>query len=167
MSQIVRKCPKMSLCPKLSENVEKCLSRLWEKMIGNDWKTRLDQTKQVQTRQKCFRIVPSCPKLSQNAHFRRIVVQTDLLPGILEPFPEFDLKASFFMEMNCWWYNRQWSGTECIFGSQRPRFRLLCPSFRRIFVHFRVFLQMWQCHWHWHSTRVLTVQLAFLPFKCA
>ena len=42
----------------------------------------------LQTRQKVFRIVPKCPKLSQNvpkcpkmsqnAHFRRIVVRTDL-----------------------------------------------------------------------------------------
>ena len=33
----------------------------------------------VQTRQRVFRIVPSCPKMSQNAHFRRIVVRMDLL----------------------------------------------------------------------------------------
>ena len=32
----------------------------------------------LQTRQKVFRIVPKCPKMSQNAHFRRIVVRTDL-----------------------------------------------------------------------------------------
>ena len=32
----------------------------------------------VQTRQKVFRIVPKCPLMSQNAYFRRIVVQTDL-----------------------------------------------------------------------------------------
>ena len=33
----------------------------------------------VQTRHKVFRIVPKCLKLSQNAHFRRIVVRMDLL----------------------------------------------------------------------------------------
>ena len=35
----------------------------------------------VQTHQKVFRNVPRCPKMSRNAHFRRIIVRMDLFKG--------------------------------------------------------------------------------------
>ena len=37
----------------------------------------------VQTRQKVSKIVPKCPKMPQNAHFKRIVVRTDLFLFVL------------------------------------------------------------------------------------
>ena len=72
----------VSRCPKMSKNVEKCPSRLWEKMVGNDWENRLkcpNSSKSLPNCPKMFQVVPKCPKMSQNAHFRRIVVRTDLL----------------------------------------------------------------------------------------
>ena len=47
-------------------------SRLWEKMVGNDWENSLNAPNSSKS-------LPNCPKMSQNAHFRRIVVRTDLL----------------------------------------------------------------------------------------
>ena len=67
----------------MSKNVEKCPSRLWEKMVGNDWEKSLKGPNSSKS-------LPNCPKMSQNAHFRRIVVRTDLLfylPTHLSPLP--------------------------------------------------------------------------------
>ena len=47
------------------------MSRLWEITVGNDLEPNSSKS------------LPNCPRLSQNVHFRRIVVRADLLEGIL------------------------------------------------------------------------------------
>ena len=58
----------VSRCPKMSKNVEKCLSRLWEKMVGNDWENSLNTPNSSKSLPNCPKMsqnVPSCPKLSK------------------------------------------------------------------------------------------------------
>ena len=40
-------------------------------MVGNDWENSLNGPNSSKS-------LPNCPKISHNAHFRRIVVRTDL-----------------------------------------------------------------------------------------
>ena len=50
----------------------------------------------LQTRQHVFRIGSKCPKMSQNVHFIRIVVRTDLFVLCLPPsFPGFEVTSIF------------------------------------------------------------------------
>ena len=48
----------------MSKNVEKCPSRLWEKMVGNDWENRLigpNSSKSLPNFPKMSQNVPKCP----------------------------------------------------------------------------------------------------------
>ena len=49
------------------------------KIVGNDWENGPNSSKSLPNCPKMSQNVPSCPKMSQNAHFRRIIVQMDLL----------------------------------------------------------------------------------------
>ena len=86
----------VSKCLKMSQNVKKCPSRLWEKMVGNDWENSLNapnssksllncpkMSHNVPSCPKMSQVVPKCPEMSQNAHFRRIVVRRDLFLELL------------------------------------------------------------------------------------
>ena len=78
-SQLIKMSSKLSLnvpkCLKMSQNVKKCRKMsepIMKKMVGNDWENILKGPNSSKS-------LPNCPKMSQNAHFRRIVVRTDLL----------------------------------------------------------------------------------------
>ena len=56
----------------MSKNVEKCPSRLWEKMVGNDWENSLNAPNSSKS-------LPNCPKMSQSVP--KCTLQTHRCPN--------------------------------------------------------------------------------------
>ena len=77
----------VSRCPKMSKNVEKCPSRLWEKMVGNDWENSLKGANSSKS-------LPKCPKMSQNVP--KCPLQTHRCPNGLVHFLSLPFSSILF-----------------------------------------------------------------------
>ena len=77
--------------PKMSQNVEKCPSRLWKRMVGNDWENSLNAP-------ISSRSLPNCPKMSQNVPKcfpKDSMCERGNRTAMCEPIPRFVFLFSF------------------------------------------------------------------------
>ena len=76
----------VSRCPKMSKNVEKCPSRLWEKMVGNDWENSQNSPNSSKSLLNCRKLsqnVPKCPLQTHRCPNGLIILQIALTASVV------------------------------------------------------------------------------------